>query len=113
MTTDKAHRSKILARAAYFANIRARHSVRIARADMYACGWVAAAEEKVMAFAQAVPGVVNDYIDSQKAKPTAPIDRRKDDDIAHAHAGYVDAQNVRLHHGVGETQAKKLEAPKT
>jgi len=100
------------ARSAYFANISARHSVRIARADMYATGWVAAVEEKVVEFAQAVPGVVNDYIDAQKAKPTHPIDRRKESDVAHAREGYLDGQSVRLHHGVGETQAKKLEAKK-
>ena len=101
------------ARAAYFASIMARHSARIARADMYATGWVAAVEEKVMAFAQKVPGVVNDYIYAQKAKPTAPIDRRKESDVAHARQGYLDGQNVRIHHGVGETLAKKLEAQKT
>lgn len=102
------------ARTAYYHKLRARRSVRVRRADMYATGWIAAVDKTVRDFAQAVPGVVHDYIDKKMAKTErlTPIDRCSPHDAAHATAGYKDGQNVRLHHGVGESQTQKLEAPK-
>jgi len=102
------------ARTAYYTKLKSRRSKRVLQADMYATGWIAAVDRTVRDFAQAVPGVVHDYIDKKTTnrERLAPIERFCSRDAAHARVGYKDGQNVRLHHGVGEHAVKRLEESK-
>lgn len=98
-------------RKAYFDKLRGKRSNRIAKADLYARGWVLAVLQEVQRFAQKKPQAVVAYLEQKglvnfTAKQRLPS---RGNALDHTENGFVDGKNVHLQHGVNELQQKRLQ----
>lgn len=98
------------ARSAYLKKLRGKRANRIAKADLYATGWVAAIQVEVNRFAQKKPQAVLAYLEQRCPAKTTVKQRKPKHGSTYEHeaAGYIDGKQVNLQHGVDTIAPKEI-----